>query len=72
MIEDTKAERVTRTGEKSATVEHDDGSKFEVNFSKEYPEKLKGNPKPPSAGNAFRMGASFDKEGRVIRESCRQ
>ena len=63
----TEAVAFERTGEKTFTVEHDDGSKFQGNMAR-FPDKLAhGKVKPPGTGRVFCGGMNFDKDGMVIR-----
>ena len=64
---DTEAVNIERTSERSFVVEHDDGSQFQCQGA--WPESLKGKTRasPPASGKSFAMGASFDKNGNIIR-----
>ena len=66
-MRDSHAERIRQAGEKVAVVEHDDGSKFRVDFENGVPEKLKGSPTPPRTRELFH-GLDFSKDGKVIKE----
>jgi hypothetical protein len=46
-IEETKPISIEQVGEGKAIVEHEDGSKFECNYTGKYPERLKHDKTPP-------------------------
>jgi len=67
--DDSRPVNAQRVGEDDAIVEHDDGSKFEINTRgvKSEAEKADFFRKINKTGQVFRMGGYLDRDGRLVR-----